>query len=452
MNNETVKAAELANLHPNASGFTASTSYRYYAVGILFVVYGLNYLDRQILSILMEPIKKEFTFSDMQLGLLGGFAFAALYTTLGIVIARFADRYNRVTIISISMIVWSIFTAVTGKAQGFWTLFAARVGVGIGEAGCNPPAYSIISDYFELKRRATMLSIYSLGVYLGQFLGYQVVHQVEPILGWRYAFYVVGAPGILLAIVLKLTLREPPRGFSEPTGYIPTEPPPVMQVLRKLAAKPAFRNLSLAAGLHALVAYGLNNFYSSFLQRSHHMTVSEAAYALSFITLIGGLTGTYLGGWLSDKFASRNNGDPRYQLWVPAIALIINTPIWLLALTLPDRYTVYALFTAAILFGATYLGPSISSTHQLVGVRERALGGAMLLFVLNIIGLGMGPVLSGFISDKIAISLIADGMDKTQALADGLKYALCIMAMANLWSAYHYFRGAKTLREDIAKG
>jgi MFS family permease len=438
--------------HPHSVGFSASENYRGYVLFILFVVYGLSYVDRQILSNLIEPIRKEYNFGDMQMGLLSGFAFAIFYATLGIPIARFADRHSRVNIITASLVVWSVATALTGKAHGFLQLFLARIGVGIGEAGCNPSAYSIISDYFPAKRRSTAQSIYSTGVYLGQFIGFIVAGAVAHEYGWRAAFYVVGIPGIAVAIILKLTLREPPRGFSEPAGYVATDPPHAWDVLTKLASLPAFRNLSFASGLHALVAYGLNNYYAAFLMRSHGLSLLETSSALAVITLSGGIVGTFLGGKLSDLFAQRNGGDPRYQMWVPGTALLINIPVWLAALLLPDKYAVMVLMVPAIALGATYLGPSISATHQLVGVRERAVSGALLLFVLNIIGIGIGPFLSGVISDAIRDYLVSNGMELELARADGLKYALCIMSVANLWSAYHYFRAARTLREDIARG
>jgi len=454
-----------------ASEFTASSGYRNYVLFILFIVYGLSYVDRQILSTLIEPIRKEYGFTDMQMGMLSGTAFAIFYATLGIPIARFADRHSRVNIITASLIVWSAATALTGKAHGFLQLFLVRVGVGIGEAGCNPSAYSIISDYFPQQRRSTAQSIYSTGVYLGQFLGFSVAGYVAHKYGWRAAFYVVGLPGVAVAVLLKLTLREPPRGFSEPAGYVATDPPRAMAVLKKLGGLASFRNLSFASGLHALVAYGLQYYYSPFLMRSHNMSITETSTALAAITVIGGIAGTFLGGKLSDFFAQRNGGDPRYQMWVPGVALLINIPVWLAALLLPDRYVVMALMIPSIALGATYLGPSISATHQLVGVRERAVSGALLLFVLNIIGIGLGPILSGFISDVFALC-ISDSTCSAEpllhisgalmskfagnkshdehAIADGLKYALCIMSVANLWSAFHYFRAAKTLREDMA--
>jgi MFS family permease len=431
--------------------FSVSNGYRSYVLWVLFVIYGLSFVDRQILSTLMEPIKHDFQFSDTQLGMLSGVAFAIFYATLGIPIARYADSHSRINIITISLLVWSAATALTGRALSFLTLFLARVGVGIGEAGCNPSAYSIISDYYERERRATVLSLYSQGVYLGQFLGYVAAGFVAQRYGWRTAFYVVGLPGIAMAVLAKLTLREPPRGFSE-VNYVPAPPPPALQLLSKLLNKPAFLHLSFASGLHAMVAYGLNNFYSSYLMRSHGMSLTATSTALALITLSGGLVGTYLGGKLSDVLGRRHGGDPRYQMWVPAVALLINIPVWLLALLLPWKAAVLVMMVPSIALGATYLGPSIAATHQLVGVRERAMGGALLLFVLNLIGIGLGPLLTGRISDIIRRNLVDSGVAENLALADGLRYALCIVSVANLWAAIHYYLAARTLRADIARG
>jgi MFS family permease len=243
--------------------FHASERYRYYVVWFLFVVYVFNFVDRQILTTLMEPIKKEFGLHDWQLGALGGTAFALFYTTFGIPIARWADKSHRVNIIALALLIWSSATAVTGFARNFWQLFAARVAVGIGESGCSPPALSLISDYFEPKRRGRALSIYAMGVYGGTFVGLIVGGVVAQIYGWRAAFFIVGIPGIVLALLLKLTVREPPRGFSEGGAHTVKEAPPMTTVMRTLSAKSSFRHLALAAGLHAFVSYGVSAFYNS---------------------------------------------------------------------------------------------------------------------------------------------------------------------------------------------
>jgi len=430
--------------------FEASNGYRQYVVWLLFVVYVFNFVDRQILAILIEPIKRDFGLADWQLGVLSGLAFATLYSTLGIPIARMADRGSRVNIITWSLVVWSSFTAITGFAQTFWHLLLARVGVGVGEAGCSPPAYSLISDYFEPKKRATALSIYSMGVYGGGAVGLLVGGFIAQEHGWRMAFYVCGLPGILLAVIVKLTLREPPRGFSEGIAKV-VEPPPFMGVLQRLWSKRSFRHLSFAAGLHAFVSYGVGTFYSSYLVRTHAMTIVEVSKWLSLSVAVGGFIGTYYGGAISDRYFAKKP-DPRYYLWVPAITLVLNVPFGLVVFGLDDKQIVLWTMIPMIALSAAYLAPSIATTHRLVGLRERAVAGAVLLFVLNLIGLGLGPMFTGFLSDALNARFVAQGMAKEQASADGLQWALCIATTINLWSALHYYLATKTLNEDIALG
>jgi MFS family permease len=432
--------------------FQASEGYKSYVVWLLFTVYVFNFVDRQILSIVIEPIKKEFALADWQLGLLSGLAFAFLYSTLGIPIARFADRSSRVNIIMWSLVIWSSFTAVTGLAKTFTHLVLARVGVGIGEAGCSPPAYSLISDYFEPKKRATALSIYSMGVYGGGACGFLVGGMIAQEYGWRTAFYVVGLPGIVLALIVKATLREPPRGWSDNVHKsAAAEPPPFAQVLRNLWAKKSFRHLSFAAGLHAFVSYGVGTFYASYLMRTHGMTVGEVSKWLAITVAIGGFLGTYYGGAISDRYYAKK-ADPRYYLWVPAITLILNVPFGLMVFGTSSKTVVLWLLIPMIALSAAYLAPSIATTHRLVGLRERAVAGAVLLFVLNLIGLGLGPVFTGVLSDMFRQRFVAQGVAEAQATADGLQYALCIAIAINLWSALHYYWATKTLSGDIAEG
>jgi predicted MFS family arabinose efflux permease len=428
--------------------FPVTETYRRYVVWFLFVVYTFNFVDRQILSILGEDVKREFSLSDSQLGLLTGFAFAAFYTTLGIPIARWADKGNRVNIISISLIVWSAFTAVTGLARNFYHLLAARVLVGIGEAGCSPAAHSVISDYFDSKTRSRALSIYSMGVYGGTFLGLLIGGQVAHRYGWRSAFFLVGLPGILLALALKLTIREPPRGFAD--GVVPKEPPPFWDVLRKLVAKPTFRHLSVASGLHAFVSYGVSAFYGPYLIRSHGFNKAEAGTWLAFIVGIGGLLGTYLGGTYADKLAQRYN-DSRYLLKVPAISNLIALPFCAIAFWSPSYQVALVCIFFYISFGTMYLAPSISATYRLVSARERALASASLFLVLNFIGIGTGPWVTGHISDLLKDYFVANGATVAQATADGLRYALVIIAFTFAWSTFHYYRANRTLRQEEAK-
>jgi MFS family permease len=431
---------------PNAADFKVTEGYRWYVVWLLFAVYVLNFVDRQILTILIEPIKDEFKFSDMQMGMLGGLAFAALYSVLGIPIARFADRANRVSIISASLAIWSIFTVVTGRAHSFTQLLLARVAVGIGEAGCTPPAYSLISDYFEKKRRTTAISIYTMGIYGGVFVGYMVGALVAQKYGWRMAFYVVGVPGVLLAIIVKLTLREPPRGFSE-AAPVSTETPLLSSVFRKVLTKGTFWHLAMAAALHAFVGYGVNGFHPSYLIRTHGLTVAEAGMVLSFVAAISGIGGTWFGGYLADKLSNGRN-DVRWQLWTPGIATLLNVPVALMAYSLSDKNTVIVMLFVSLIFGVMYLGPTYATMQRLVGVRERALGSAVLLLIVNLIGLGLGPTLVGWVSDLFKQHYLAQGVIAKLAGAQGLRMALIIMVCVNVWSFVHYMIAAKTLVRD----
>jgi MFS family permease len=439
-------AEQTTHAAPGAQTFRVSEGYRWYVVWLLFVVYVLNFVDRQILTILVEPIRKEFNFSDTQMGLLGGFAFAVVYSVLGIPIARIADRRNRVTIISIALFVWSFFTVLTGRAHSFAQLFAARVCVGIGEAGCTPPAYSIIGDYFEKARRTTAIAIYSMGIYGGVFVGYLVGAQVAQEYGWRAAFYVVGIPGIVLALIVKLTLREPPRGFAE--GVVTASaPPPVKLVLGKLLTKSTFWHLSLATALHAFVGYGVTGFHPAFLIRVHGLSVGEAGTILAIVSAVSGVGGTWFGGWLADKL-SQTKGDVRWQLWTPGYATLLNVPAAIVAYYLADTNIVIAMMFISLVFGVMYLGPSYATMQRLVDVRERALGSAVLLLIVNLIGLGLGPTLVGVVSDIINNRFIAAGLATEVARAQGLRWALIIMVCINVWSFIHYMLGAKTLVRD----
>jgi MFS family permease len=434
---------------PGAAAFEVADHYRWYVVWLLFLVYVLNFVDRQILIILMEPIRLEFGFSDQQLGLLGGLAFAALYSTLGIPIARLADRASRVNIIAISIFVWSLATALTGLSRNFGHLLLARVMVGVGEAGCSPPAYSLLADYFAKEQRTTAFSIYTMGIYGGVFVGFLVGALVAEHYGWRAAFFVVGLPGVLLALVVKLTLREPPRGFSD--GRAPHHAmPPVSRVFGTLLHKRAFRHLALAAALHAFVGYGVTGFHPSFLIRTHGYSVAEVGVILAIVSATSGVGGTWFGGWLADRFTNLRR-DVRWQLWVPGIATLINVPVALLAYTWPQRNGVVALLFVSLVFGVMYLGPTFATLQRLVTTRERALGSALLLLVINLVGLGLGPWLVGAVSDAMNQFYVAGGDVAAAAKAQGLRTALAIMVCVNAWSFVHYMLAARTLESDSVK-
>jgi MFS family permease len=353
-----------------------------------------------------------------------------------------------VSIISLSLALWSVFTAFTGVAQSFAHFLAARVLVGVGEAGCSPAAYSIISDYFAPQKRSTALSIYSMGIYGGVFLGFLVGGHVAQAFGWRATFWVVGLPGIALALLVKRTLREPPRGFSDPPGTV-RESASLTQVLGELWSKKSFRHTSFAAALHAFVGYGVGGFYPAFLMRSHHMSVVEVGNWLALITALGGFIGTYYGGWLADRLTNRAQ-DARHQLLVPGVSVLLAVPIALTIYMLSMKSMVLVLLIPTLALGSMYLGPTFAVTQSLVGARDRALAGAIMLFIINLLGLGFGPLLTGMFSDAFKAHFAGQGLSEAAATAQGLRYAMCAMTVINVWSALHYLLGARSVRSDLA--
>ncbi len=418
-----------------------SASYRNYALGVLFLGYVVNFVDRSILAILLEPIKRDLILSDTELGLLGGLAFALFYATLGIPIAALADRWSRVKVLAISMIIWSTMTALCGLASNFITLLLARIGVGVGEAGASPPSHSLISDYFPVETRATALSIYALGIPFGSMVGNYVGGWGAEELGWRATFFLVGVPGIFVALLILATLREPPRGMSEKIA--PVEPasagtaPSMKEVFAFLWTKKSFRHIGFAAGLHAFVGYGAGTWNAPFLIRSHEMPITDVGFWLALISGIGAI-GTFAGGYLGDRI-SASLDDRRWYLWVAGIATLVMVPFQFAAYLYPGLWVVIpSLFVISIL-GGMYLGPSFAMTQGLVTLRMRAVASAILLFMLNIIGMGLGPYFIGIASDLLAPAFEIDS----------LRYALCLAVLANLWAAIHYFFGARTLREDL---
>ena len=426
---------------------TIGPNYRKYALGILLIGYIINFVDRSILSLLLEPIKLELALTDSQLGFLGGLALAVFYTFLGIPIAALADRRSRVKIFAVSMVIWSAMTAICGLANNFLTLLLARIGVGIGEAGASPPSHSLISDYFPIETRATALSIYALGIPLGTMIGSFVGGWGADTLGWRYTFFLVGVPGIIFAFVVWFTLREPARGMSDiklsqpsaaPIETAPPPPPPVKTVLKLLWSKTSFRHLAFAAGLHAFVSYGAGTWNAPFFIRIHEMSLTDIGSILAAIAGIGAI-GTFFGGYISDKLSDRTN-DKRWYFWVPGIATLVMVPFQLVAYLYGGVWVVVASLMMVAILGSAYLGPSFAMTQALVSLRMRAVASAILLFVLNLIGMGLGPYFVGILSDLLT----------PEFGIYSIRYAMCVAVMVNVWAACHYFLGARTMRGDLA--
>ena len=431
----------MAATHSPTDPRTLSPGYKRYALALLVVVYVFNFVDRTILSILLEPIRNEFDLSDTQLGFLSGLAFALFYTFLGIPIARWADRGVRKSIIAVAVFTWSGMTALTGFAWSFATLLAARIGVGIGEAGCSPPAHSLLSDYFPAERRATALATYSLGIPIGSGIGYLAGGWLAEWFDWRTAFIVVGLPGVLLAGVVQLTLREPARGAYDEAPPANTESDAdaasLGQILRFMLSLASFRHMAMGAALHSFYGYGAGAFNPAFFVRSHQLTTGEIGTWLAAIGFTGGVLGVYLGGYLSDRIAER---DARWYMWLPALSTAIYIPFAFLLYLWPTPHAALLMALPGTVLGGMYLGPTFAMTQTLVRPEMRALAAAILLFIINLVGLGFGPQGVGVLSDLLAPSF---GIES-------LRYALLItVVLFALWSVVHYALAARTLREDL---
>lgn len=423
----------------NTSDPYDSKGYRHYALFILMSAYVFNFVDRQILSILQEPIKAELSLSDTQLGLLTGVAFAFFYVAMGLPIARWADHGIRRDIIALSVALWSLFTAVSGLVTSYAQLLLVRMGVGVGEAGCSPPSHSVISDVFPQQERATAIGIYTVGVNIGILFGFLIGGWINEFFGWRAAFFAVGVPGLLLALIIRFTLKEPTRGrVDEKVADASADAVPSLgEVFRVLWQLRTFRHMALAAAMIAFAGYALLNWLPSFFIRVHGLGTGTVGTWFALILGIGGGLATWLVGLLSDRFGKR---DLRWYLWLTALTIVIYLPLLIALFFVKDATLGLMLYIIPGAFITTYLAPIIAVTHSLVPNRMRALSSAIVYLVLNLIGLGLGPLSVGIISD-----LLVDSMG-----TDSLRYALAVtVPTAALWGVVHLMLGAKHIRKEL---
>jgi MFS family permease len=374
--------------------------YSYFVAIFLALIYTLNFLDRQIISILAEPIRKDLNLTDTQLGMLGGIAFAAFYTTFGIPVAWMADRGRRVWIISGACALWSLFTALCGTATSFVQLALYRMGVGVGEAGGSPPSYSLISDYFPPEKRGTGLALYSLGVPVGSMLGAFAAGRIAAAYGWQTAFFALGVPGIILAIVMLFVVKEPKRGGLDPhiDGKEHEPPPPIFTSVAAFFSNRTLVLTAVSSALSAFVGYAALSWNPPFLMRVKGMTLTQVADFYAIMLGVTGIIGTFAAGWLVDKLAKR---DRRWFAWVPAIGFAITIPFWILMLWAPTWQLALVFMAVPALLNTTYLAPALTVVQNAVPPGQRTMAGAVLLFILNIVGLGIGPVYVGRISDAM---------------------------------------------------
>ena len=371
-----------------------SNTYKWQVLLLLTGTYAFNFIDRQIVLILQEPIKLDLGLSDTQLGFLTGPAFAIVYAILSIPIARIADKGNRKNIVVLSLVVSSILTVIAGMAINFVHILAARLGVGVGQAGASPPAHSIISDYFPPEKRSTALSIYSVGVFIGILLSFAGGGILAQYFGWRMAFIILGIPGILFAIPVYFIVKEPPKGLSDNTQIIKT--PSFISVINTLVTRKTFVFAALGSGFHAFSVYGTTSFLPSFLARIHALSIQEIGIYFGLTAGIGGGLGVFLGGYLTDKLRSR---DLRWYLWLPTIAgLIYMIPLSIIFFHSNTTVVIATTLFSSIL-GSIYLGPTLAVSHSLVNAKMRSLASAVLFFSIGIIGLTLSPLIIGMLSD-----------------------------------------------------
>ncbi len=420
------------------SGHRASSGSR--VLLILLLAYIFNFIDRQIIGVLAVPIKADLGLSDKQLGLMGGIAFALFYSGLAIPIAWLADRRSRVNIIAVSVALWSLCTAVCGLAQNFWQLFLARMGVGIGEAGGVAPSYALVSDYFPPARRARALAFFSLGIPIGSALGVFFGGWIASHLDWRSAFLIVGLAGLPAALLVKIGISEPVRGgLDTRDGSASEEAPPFATVAATLARTPSFWLLSLGAASGSILGYGLIFWLPSFFSRSFHLSLIEVSWFYGSIVLVGGVAGTWLGGWLGDRTGPDNPGA--YAL-VPAICFLVAAPCFAFGLFAPSLTIGWILFAIGQMLALAWLGPVIAAVQHIVPPNMRATASASFLFINNLIGIGFGIYFLGLMSDLMTR---AHG-------ADSLRYSILYGLGFYVLSSLLYFAASRRLKRDWYRG
>ncbi len=398
-------------------------------LSLLLVAYIFNFLDRQILGILAEPIKADLNLTDTEFGAIGGLAFALLYSVLGLPLAYLADRTSRSGVIAASVAVWSAFTALCGTATGYFQLFLYRLGVGVGEAGGVAPSYALIADYFPPQRRARALAIYSLGIPIGlaggSLIGAYLAHWVS----WRFAFLVMGVAGLILAPILRYYVRDLPK--AEPVTAVA----PIAEVFPLLARKPSFWLLAFASSSSSLIGYALALWTPAVIMRSFGLDLVSTGQFLSSLLLIGGTAGVFAGGWLADRLGTSNKA---WYARLPAIAWVLSTLCWAAGLMAPNLWIAWPLLLVGNAVNILWLGPVITAVQHLAPARMRSTASGSFLLINNLIGLGVGPLLIGRVSDSLKSTY---GLDALRAAAVGgtVFYLLAAILM---------FFAAKRLEKD----
>lgn len=414
-------------------GERPDNAHRYYVLFVLLVGFTLNFLDRQIVHILLPEIKRDFGLSDTALGLLSGLAFGVFYSIVGLPIASLSDRKSRRNIIATCMVFWSFFTALSGTSRNFLTLFACRVGVGVGEAGFTPAATSLVADYFPRASRTTAIAVASLGIPIGTFIGLAVGGGVVESMGWRMSMVVAGLPGLLFGLLVWATVREPSRGLADGAVRSTPEAPGLLETASTLFRLPAFRFVVLGAGLASFALLGLSSWMPSLLSRSYDMPLSDVGMQLGIVTGSAGALGLISSGLVTDRLCRR---DYRWALWLPAIAALLAVPVTAGAFLSESAVATLGLYGVSYLLGICFNSPVAAAIQALVPLHMRSSGIAWNVLMINLIGLGSGPLCIGLLSEYL----------RPSAGEESLRYAMLLPAGAYLLAALSFARAARHIK------
>jgi MFS transporter, Spinster family, sphingosine-1-phosphate transporter len=410
--------------------------YKHYLLGLLLVILAFNWVDRIALGLVLEDIKADLTLSDTQLGLMTGIAFALFYSLMGIPIARWADRGNRVTIISLTALLWSVTVAACGMATSFVQLLLIRIGVGVGEAGCVPPAHSLLADYYSRAERPRAVGIYMQGPQVSLVIGYFLAGWLNELYGWRMTFILLGLPGLLLAALAQFTLREPRRQMAAPVT-LPETQPSLKEVFVTLWVNSTFRHLLYGISVFYFFGYGILQWQPAFFVRSFGLNTGELGTWFALVLGICGILGTQLGSeWASRRAA----GNESRQLRMAAYTNVgFNGLLWALVYLTDNSYMAFVLMGLSTIGGTMLFGPLFAALQTLVPPRMRAMSIALIYLFANLIGMGLGPLAVGILSD--ALHPLLGG--------ESLRYALLILCPGYLWVSWHFWRASQTVTRDI---
>ncbi len=442
--------------------FPRSRAYRGWVLTVLLLISMFGFIDRQIISALGQPIRRDLGISDAQLGLLGGLAFGVLNSLIGLPIARLAERMNRVTIYSIGVFLWSIATAACGLAAGFAQLLVARICVGVGEAS-QPAVSSLMADYYPRDRRTSAMAVYVLAVPLGALIGSAGGGYIAQHADWRWAFVAAGAPGLLLALALRLSVREPPRGHYDAPGLGDQDAPPFAAVLRRMVERPAFLHVMLGSTLASAGGFGINVFLAPYFFRRFGLDFAQSGLLAGLISAIPGSISMLGGGLLADRLGRR---DARWYALAPGIGALLAAPLYIISFLQGGwiAATVFLMLTGLVQY--VYLPASAGVSQNIMEPRMRASAAAVVGIMTNLVGSGLGPLLVGSLSDAFARHAFAGDFSTAcagaraaqsaaagacgQASAAGLQWAFIVTALIYLWAAVHFWIAARTIRRDIA--